>query len=324
MKIYDVVIVGGGPAGMTAALYTSRRGLKTLVVSQDIGGQAAITPEVENYPGFESVGGLELMDKFKKHAEKFGAEFLIDEVQAVNKEEDGNFSVKTASEDFNAETVILAFGLSHQHLNVPGEERLIGRGVTYCATCDAPLFKGKKVAVAGGGNSAVDAAIYLSKIASQVHLIHRRSEFRAEEFLVNQLSGLTNVEVKLDSVIKEIKGQERVKSITMANVNEDQKTEEIMVDGVFIEIGLVVKADFIKGLVDFNERNEIKISPDCETSVPGIFSAGDVTTVTYKQIVVSAGEGCKAALQAYLYLQRKKGKKGAVMIDWVSSGKKGK
>lgn len=306
---------------MTAALYTSRRGLKTLVISQDIGGQAAITPEVENYPGFESVDGLELMEKFRKHAEKFGTEFLIDEVQAVIKKEDGNFVVKTASENFGTEVVILAFGLSHQHLNVPGEERLTGRGVTYCATCDAPLFKGKKVAVVGGGNSAIDAAIYLSEIASQVHLIHRRSEFRGEEFLVNQLSDLTNVEVKLDSVIKEIKGKERVESITVVNVNEDQKTEEITVDGVFIEVGLVVKADFIKGLVDFNERNEIKISPDCETSVPGIFAAGDVTTVTYKQIVISAGEGCKAALQAYLYLQKKKGKKGAVVIDWIASKK---
>jgi len=322
MKTYDVIIVGGGPAGMTAALYTSRRGLKTLVVSQDIGGQAAITPEVENYPGFESVGGLELMEKFKKHAEKFGAEFLIDEAQAVNKKEDGNFTVKTASENFNTEAVILAFGLSHQHLNVPGEEQLIGRGVTYCATCDAPLFKGKKVAVVGGGNSAVDAAIYLSEIASQVHLIHRRSEFRAEEFLVNRLSSLTNIEVKLDSVIKEIKGKERVESITVVNVNEDQKNEEITVDGVFIEVGLVVKADFIKGLVNLNERNEIKISSACETSVPGIFAAGDVTAVTYKQIVISAGEGCKAALQAYLYLQEKKGKKGAVMIDWIASKKK--
>lgn len=323
MRNYDIIIVGGGPAGMTAALYASRRALKTLVISQDIGGQASLTLEVENYPGFEFSNGLELMEKFKKHAEKFGAEFLIDEVQKVEKKKDSNFIVKTASEDFNAEAVILAFGLSHQHLNVPGEERLTGRGVSYCATCDAPLFKGKKVAVVGGGNSAVEAAIYLSELASQVYLVHRRLEFKAEEFLANQLPGLSNLDTVLNSVVKEIKGKDRVESMVVADAIDRQKIREIPVDGVFIEIGLMVKADFIKGLVDLNKRNEIIITPDCETSVAGIFAAGDVTTVSYKQIVISAGEGSKAALRAYLYLQKKRGQKG-VVIDWLSTKKKKK
>jgi len=320
-KKYDVIIVGAGPAGMTAAIYTSRRAMKTLVISQDIGGQAALTPEVENYPGIETTNGLELMEKFRKHAEKFGAEFLIDDVQSVKKNDDGNFIVKTASNGHQAETVILAFGLSHRHLNVPGEEELTGRGVSYCSTCDGPLFKDKTVAVVGGGNSALESSLYLADIAKQVYLIHRRTKFRGEEFYVNQLTSKKNIELVLDTEVKEIKGKDRVGSVVTKDVNDESKTREIKVDGVFIEIGLVVKADFIKGLVDVNDRNEIKITAENETSIPGIFSAGDVTTVPYKQIVVSAGEGCKAALQAYLYLQKKRGQNGA-MIDWVSSKKK--
>lgn len=315
MKAYDIIIVGAGPGGMTAALYTARRALKTLVISQDIGGQAATTTTVENYPGFESIGGGELMDKFRQHAEKAGAEFLIDEVQGIVRQPAGDFVVKTASEEFSAEAVILAFGLSHRHLNVPGEERLIGKGVVYCATCDGPLYRNKRVAVVGGGNSAVEAATYMSKIAERVYVVHRQSTFSAEEYLVNQLSKLPNVELVLNSVVREIRGQERVVSVLIFGVHGLEKTKEIAVDGVFVETGLIVKADFIRGLVSLNGKNEIKISPDCETSVPGIFAAGDVTTVTYKQIIISAGEGCKAALQAYLYIQKKHGKTG-VMIDW--------
>ena len=315
MKHYDVIIVGAGPAGMTAALYTARRALKTLVISQDIGGQAATTTTVENYPGFESIGGGELSEKFRQHAEKAGAEFLVDEVQGVVRQPAGDFVVKTAGEEFLAEAVILAFGLSHRHLNVPGEGQLIGKGVVYCATCDGPLYKHKRIAVVGGGNSAVEAATYMSKIAERVYVVHRQSTFSAEEYLVNQLSKLPNVELVLNSVVREIRGQERVTSVLVSGVHEPEKTKEIAIDGVFVEIGLIVKADFIRGLVSLNEKNEIKISPDCETSVPGIFAAGDVTTVTYKQIIISAGEGCKAALQAYLYIQKKHGKTG-VMIDW--------
>lgn len=318
---YDVIIIGGGASGLTAAIYTSRRAMTTLVVSQDVGGQASTTPDVENYPGFESINGLELMMKFKNQAEKFGAEFVLDEIKKVEKNADGSFTVRTASTSYAAATVILAFGLSHRHLGVPGEDRLTGRGVTYCATCDAPLYKGKTVVVVGGGNSALDATLYLSKIAAKVYLVHRRQEFNGESFLVDQLKEAANVELVLNATVTEIKGDQRVTSVIVADVDDVQKAREIATDGVFIEIGFVVKADFVKGLVEVDARNQIKISPDCETSVPGMFAAGDVTTVTYKQIVVSAGEGCKAALQAYLYLQKKQGKKG-VMIDWASAKKK--
>jgi len=313
---YEVIIVGAGAAGLTAAIYTARRAMKTLVVSQDIGGQASTASVVENYPGFEPINGVELMDKFRAQAQKFGAEIVIDEIRKIQPQPDGSFTVSTSNHVHRTETVILAFGLSHRHLEVPGEEKLAGRGVVYCATCDGPLYKGKRVAIVGGGNSALDAGVYMSDIASHVYMIHRRPEFRGEEVLADQLKKKSNVEFILNSQIKEIKGEQRVASIIVKDVNEAAKIREVELDGVFVEIGYVVKADFIKGLVEVDAQNQIKISPDCETSRPGIFAAGDVTTVSYKQIVISAGEGCKAALRAHLYLQKKRGQHG-IIIDWL-------
>lgn len=300
---------------MTAAIYTARRSMKTLVISQDIGGQASMASVVENYPGFEPIKGAELMDKFRAQAQKFGAEIIIDEIRKIQPDQDGGFTVLTSNQEYKTETVILAFGLSHRHLEVPGEEKFVGRGVVYCATCDGPLYKGKRVAIVGGGNSALDAGVYMSDIAFRVYMIHRRSEFRGEEILADHLAKKPNVEFFLNSKIREIKGEQRVKSIIIEDINEAGKIREVEVDGVFVEIGYVVKADFIKGLVEVDAQNQIKISPDCETSVPGIFAAGDATTVSYKQIVISAGEGCKAALRAHLYLQKKRGRQG-IIIDW--------
>ena len=219
---YDVVIVGGGAAGLTSAIYTSRRALKTLVISQDIGGQASTTDIVENYPGYESIAGPDLMTKFHKQAEQFGAEFVFDEVKKVGKKGE-IFSIQTTGQEYVAKTVILAFGLSHKHLGVPGEERLNGRGVTYCATCDGPLFKGKRVAVIGGGNSAVGSALYLSDIASQVYILHRGSEFKAETALTEQLSQKKNIEIALNVMTKEITGEQRVESLVAENVKEAAK-----------------------------------------------------------------------------------------------------
>ncbi|MFA6553112.1 MAG: FAD-dependent oxidoreductase [Patescibacteria group bacterium] len=314
---YDVIIVGGGAAGLTAAIYATRRAMKTLVISQDIGGQASTTDIIENYPGYESITGPELMTKFHKQAEKTGSEFVFDEVKKIVKSGE-IFSVKTASQEYMAKTIILAFGLSHRHLDIPGEEELIGRGVTYCATCDGPLFKNKRVAVVGGGNSGVSAALYLSDIVSQVHLLIRGSELKGEEVLTSQLSGKKNIEVVFNAVAKEITGTTKVESLISTDAVDPTKMRTFEVDGIFVEIGYVVKADCIKGLVAVDQQSQIIISPNNETSVPGIFAAGDVTTVTYKQIVVSAGEGCKAALQAYKYLQQKQGKR-AVMIDWKAA-----
>lgn len=311
--VYDVIIVGGAAAGLTAAIYTARRAMKTLVITQDIGGQAATTPDVENYPGFELIGGPELMQKFYKQAEKSGAEFVIEEVKEVKKE--GNiFKVINNTKTYETRAVILAFGLTHRHLGVPGEEELIGKGVSYCATCDAPLYKNKDVAVVGGGNSALDAAELLSKMAKKVYLIHRRDEWRGEQILVNRVKEAKNIEILYDSKVIEVKGEQFVNSIIVANVKDEQQKKEIPLNGIFIEIGFKVKADLIKDLIKLDNNNQIIITTDNETSTPGVLAAGDVTNISYKQIITSAGEGAKAALQAYKYLNA--GKSSAVGIDW--------
>ncbi len=312
---YDVVIVGGGAAGLTAAIYTSRRALKTLIISKDIGGQAALTNEIENYPGVGLIDGFDLMNRFLEDAKKFGAEFKSGEVKEIEKKGEGDFLVKTTVGDFKAAAVILAFGLTPRDLGVPGEEEFKGKGVSSCATCDGPLYKGKVVAVVGGGNSALDAAEYLSRIAKKVYLIHRRDQFRGDEILVERVKSKDNIELVLNSKVKEIKGEERVKSIVVVDVNDESKEREIEVDGVFVEIGHVAKTKWLGDLVEYDERGQIKTNKNCETKTPGIFAAGDVTDIEYKQIIISGGEGAKAALQAYKYLQQTKGIKGAG-IDW--------
>lgn len=297
---------------MTAAIYTSRRNLKTIVISQDIGGQAATTPEVENYPGFvEMTDGFELMQQFQKQAQKFGAEFKSGEVTSVVKK-DGKFLVETPAGNLEAESIILSFGLTHRHLDVKGEEALIGKGVSYCATCDGPLYRDKIVAVVGGGASAIETALFMSGMAKQVYVIHRRDQYRGEEVMVKRLNEAKNIEQVLNSQTEEIKGQDVVEAIVVKN-NEGQ-AREIKVDGIFVEIGLEVKSDFIKDLVDLDERKQIIIDATNQTSLPGALAAGDVTNIAYKQIVISAGEGAKAALSTYKYLQKKKGL--AAAVDW--------
>ncbi|MBP9802053.1 FAD-dependent oxidoreductase [Patescibacteria group bacterium] len=299
-NIYDVIIVGAGPSGLAAAIYTTRRSLKTLLLSKDLGGQAAMTDNIENYPGFEKTGGLELMQKFQAQAMKFGTEFLFEEVEVLNKEGE-IFSLTTSKgRTVQARVVILAFGLTPKNLNVPGEKQLIGRGVAYCATCDGPLYKGKDVVVVGGGNSALDAAEFMSKIANKVYLLHRRDIFRGEQILINKVTTTANIEIIYNAESKEVKGEQKVEAL----VYEQEGTlKELKVDGVFVEIGHMAKTDWTAELVDLTERKEIKISRDCETKTPGLFAAGDITDISYKQAVISAGEGAKAGLQAYKFLQ---------------------
>lgn len=304
---YDVIIVGGGAAGLTAAVYAARRKMKTLIITINIGGQASEATKIENYPGFLGVNGAKLMTKFQKQAMKSGAEIVFDEVKEV-KEIGDRYTVKTSSKEYTTKAVILAFGKTPRSLNIPGEEIFKGMGVSYCATCDLPLFKDKTVAIVGGGNAALDAALYGSKIAKKVYLIHRRDEFRGFEDLVGQVKKKENVELLLSYVITEIKGKDRVNSIVVQDLKTSQ-TKELQVDGVFVEIGSEVKTDFIKGLVKVDEKNQIIITNNCETFYPdrneirpGIFAAGDVTNTPFKQVVVSGGEGCKAALQAYNYI----------------------
>lgn len=311
-NLYDIIIIGGGPAGLTAGLYSARRTLKTLILSKDLGGQAGISNDIENYPGVDLTDGFSLMQKFAQQAKKFGAEIKYGEVKKIKKEKN-TFLVKTANEEFTGRALILAFGLLPKDLNIPGEKELKGRGISYCATCDGPLYKNKIVAVIGGGNSALDAAEYLAKLAAKIYLIHRHNQFRGEEIIVERLKKNPKLEMVLSSEIKEIKGNQFVESIIVKN-NGSTKIKELKVDGVFIEIGYTAKTEIVKNLVQLNKAGEIITDKDTNTSQAGVFACGDVTDSSYKQIVISAGEGAKAALQAYKYLYLQKGEK--ILPDW--------
>ncbi len=314
-KIYDVIIIGGSAAGLTAALYAARREMKTLVLAKDIGGQIAKTLSIENYSGIEKIQGPDLVRIFAKQAKNFGAEILIKEVEAVEEiDSDGKkmFVVKAGDMAYKSRTVIIAIGKTPRSLDVPGESEFIGKGVSYCATCDAPLFREKTVAVVGGGNSAFEAALLLSKIAKKVYLIHRRKGFRAFEAVLEEAKSTANIEFVLDSVVEQIKGDEFVRSIVVKN-KETGESKELDVGGVFVEIGSEVATDFVKHLVELDGVRQIKTNKNTETSHLGIFAAGDVTDTAFKQIIVAAGEGSKAALAAYNYIH---GFENKYVTDW--------
>lgn len=319
-QVLDVIIVGGGAAGLTAGIFATRRGLSTLIISQDIGGQAATTPHIENYPGMGMIHGRDLSTLFREQAEKFGAVVKIDEVRKVEKADEGLFHVLTARNQFTSRAVILAYGLSHKHMNVPGEDALIGHGVSYSAYADAEKFRGKTVAVVGGGNSAMDSALLLSNVAAKVYLICLGECPVGEATLAQKVVAAETVELTPFSNVVEIAGTEHVEALVVARADDPTKVQRLAVDGVFPEIGYVVKPDLVKGLLELDKRNQIVISKDCETSVPGIFAAGDVTTISFKQVVISAGEGAKAALKAFEYIQKSQGKP-AVFIDWGAKKK---
>lgn len=310
---HDVIIVGAGAAGLTAALYTARRGLSTLVLSQDIGGQAATTATVENYPGFESIDGLDLMMKLKAQAEHYGARVILDEVTEIERQ-DSEFFVRTVNGAYAAPALILAHGLTHKHLDVPGEPRLRGKGVSYCATCDAPLFRGKTVAVVGGGNSAMDAALLLTHFCPRVYLLTSNDEFHGERILVDRLAETAAIQPLTGAITREIHGAETVSGLSYESGGTVKRLE---VQGVFVEIGYTVNPALMKDLVALDERNQIIIADGHNgTNVPGLFAAGDVTTIEQKQIVISAGEGAKAALGVHRYLQALGRVKKTGMVDW--------
>jgi thioredoxin-disulfide reductase len=311
--MYDVIIVGAGAAGLTAAIYTCRKKLKTAIISIDVGGQTNLTSHIENYPGTGAMHGIELMRKFQDEAIGFGAELIMGKVNKVNKIEN-SFKVGLANgEEYQSKALILAYGKVPKSLGIEGEEKFMGRGVSTCVTCDAPLYKNRDVCVIGGGNSAVEGALELAGIARKVYLIHRRDTFRADEITVEKLKDNPNIEIILNSVGLKIIGDKNVESITVENINtKEQRT--LKVDGVFIEIGYVVDTSFVQHLVKVNEKKEIIVDDRCNTSHPGIFAAGDITPVPYKQTVIAAGEGSKAALECYRWLS---GAKGATVLDWT-------
>ena len=292
----DLLIVGGVPAGLTAGIYSVRSGLRTAIVEKDaLGGQVATTPIVENYPGFTSVGGKSLVDIMVSHALQYVQIFQGEAV--VDIQTGPPFTVKTNRRQFQTKTIMLATGASHRHLNIPGESRLAGRGVSYCSTCDGPLFKGKKVVLVGGGNSAVTEALHLFHMGINVTLIHRRDKLRAQEFLAKQLID-NNIPVLWDTEIKEIHGEERVEEILLLN-NKSNETVEFKTDGVFIAIGYTPAVELAQKIgLEISEDGYIKQDGKHRTTVPGVYSAGDVEG-GYKQIVTASGQGAEAAMTIF-------------------------
>lgn len=302
--IYDTIIIGAGPAGFTAAIFATRREMKTLIIGREIGGQVVWAGEIENYPGFQTIKNYEFIEKIKEQALSFGAELKEDEVKIIEKLEDGNFKVITNKEEFLTKSIILVIGLSPRRLAVPGEIEFSGKGVSYCANCDGPLYRGKTVAVAGGGNAAFDAAEVLSKIASKVYLLHRNKEFRAFNSLISDVMNRENIEILKDVKIKEITGDKKAEKIIYTDNSGAEK--EIMIDGVFIEIGRIANTDLVIDFVDRDEKLQLMVNNRMETKTPGIFAAGDVTNASeFKQITVAQGQATIAALSAYQYLQSK-------------------
>lgn len=298
---YDVAIIGGGAAGASAAIYSKRKGLKTVLITENIGGQILTTSEVENYLGFELIGGVALSEEFKKHIEKLEVEVI--EFNKVEKIEDKGIRKLLFLEDesvIETKAVILATGSKHRELGVKGEAEFAGRGVAYCATCDGPFYAGRDVVICGGGNSAIESAIDLAKIAKSVTIVHR-SQFRADDVTVKLLADYENITTYVETQVEEIYGENHTKGLK-ATIKATGETIDIKADGIFIEIGMIPNSSLVTDLVNINPRNEVIIDSQCKTSAQGIFAAGDVTDVPYKQIIVAAGEGAKAALSANTYI----------------------
>ncbi|MHA1835856.1 MAG: thioredoxin-disulfide reductase [Candidatus Odinarchaeia archaeon] len=312
MKHYQLIIIGGGPAGMTSALYSARSGLSTLLLeSMILGGAMATAPFIENYPGFKKITGLELAQKMKEQVISSGAE--VHEMESVIELElSGDAKkIKTTVDSYTCDALIIATGGERCKLNVKGEKEFAGKGVSYCAVCDGVLYKGKKVAVVGGGNCAAAAALYLSGLASEVYLIHRRHDLRCERVLKEEILN-RSIKVIWNSVVAEIKGDNLIKSIVLENKETGEKTE-LEIDGLFIEIGIKPAIEFVvKTGIEVDEKGYIKVDRDMKTNIEGVYAAGDVTGGV-EQIAVAVGEGTIAYNSAYDYL-----KKGRYTLDSCS------
>lgn len=298
---YDLVIVGSGPAGLAAAIYAERARIRTLVIEKGMvsGGQVLTTYEVDNYPGLPGVGGYDLGTKFREHADNLGAQFAEDEVLRI--EDAGDVKrIVCEHETYEAKAVILATGASHRKLAVPGEEELAGMGVSYCATCDGAFFRKKVTAVIGGGDAALEDAIFLSRMCEKVYLIHRRDEFRGAKSIQEQVFSRENIEVVWDTVVERITGTEKVEALTVKNVKTGEE-REISVSGVFVAVGITPASQAFEGLVEM-DHGYIKAGEDCCTSCPGIFAAGDVRTKPLRQIITAAADGANAVTSVERYL----------------------
>lgn len=301
--MYDVIICGAGPAGLTAGIYAGRRNLKTLIISKDIGGQINLATSIENYPGVEEISGIDLTDIMKKQCDKFGVEFLTDNFVKMQLKGDVKRITTEHKGVFEAKSVILATGAMHRTLGVKGEDKLVGLGISYCATCDGPMFKGKKVAVVGGGDSALSSAVYLADIAEKVYLIHRRDSFRAEEANVKQAQEKSNIEFIMNSVLEEFVGSPMLQKIIIKN-KETSEVTELDVNGCFIEIGSVPSTSLAQSAgIKLNEKGFIIVNQEQETNISGVFAAGDVTG-KLAQVTVAVGEGAIAGTNAYYFIKK--------------------
>lgn len=299
---WDVVIIGAGPAGLSAAIYAGRARRSTLVLEKGFpGGQILLTDWVENFPGFPNgVTPLELMQDFRKHAEKFGARVETDEIVGLSGS-GGAFVLKGAREEYAARAVIIATGSAYRRLGIENESRLTGRGVSYCATCDGAFFAGRDIAMVGGGDNALKEALFLTKYCRKVTVIHRRDRFRGERIYQERVFASDKIEVLWETVVEAVNGGDKVESLDVRNLKTGNKLR-LLVDGLFISIGTVPQTEFVRGFLDLNEWGQVKVNLNMESSVPGIFAAGDVSDACPKQIATAVGTGVHAALSVEEYL----------------------
>jgi thioredoxin reductase (NADPH) len=303
IRHYDVLVLGAGPAGLTSALYAGRYNLSVAVIAKSIGGTTNLAGDLENWPGFFGPG-TELMKKFKEQAEKFGARFLESEVSHVREDENG-FVLEIGDKEIHGKALILALGTEHRKLNIPGEKEFLGRGVSYCATCDGNFFKNKKVVVVGGADSAAKAAVYLSSLAKQVSMVYRKNEMRCEPIILKQITSIKNIEVFYNSTPVKILGEKKVTALEIVQTQKDgaEKKIKIDTDGIFIEIGATPVGDIIRDLGISMDEGYIITDKQAKTNHRGVFAAGDSTNNHLKQVVTAAAEGAIAAKSAHDFLK---------------------
>lgn len=300
MNAYELIIVGAGPAGITAGVYAARKRMNVLMIAMDIGGQASLSWDIENYLGYQFITGPELVQKFKEHLDHFDVELREGEKVTSVEKSDNTVNIKTDREKYTAKTVIVASGRRPRKLGVQDEDVFQNKGITYCATCDAPLFADMDVAVIGGGNAALDAALQLTKIAKKIYLIEVKPQLTADSIVIEKATASGKVIFYTDTRVKRIYGDNLVQGMELA---KGDTVEDLSVGGIFVEIGSTPISDFVPG-VKKNKRGEIVVNCSCETDIPGIFAAGDVTDVFAKQVIVACGEGAKAAIAAFDYVNR--------------------
>lgn len=302
--MFDLIIIGGSAAATTAGIYAARRGLKFKVISKDFGGEVATSGEIGNWPGDGMTDGIILAEKFKKHLESYKVDMEEGvKVESINKKEDSRFLIKTETgQEYLAKTIIVATGVHPKPLNIPGEKEFRNKGVSYCTTCDGPLFSGKVTATVGGGNSALESGLMLADLASKVYVINKNPQFKGDQVLMDNLKNKEKVEIIYNANTVEVLGDKFVTSLKYKD--KENNEHELKVDGIFIHIGMIPNSGIVPEEVEKNQFGEIKVNANCETGVPGLYAAGDVTDVPFKQIVVAAGQGCIAALSAVQYLNK--------------------